>query len=105
MIKIEFDDQVVSDDDMKKLSLAVRDIVSEVTGIKDVFVYANSARIKVAIAPIEIFIQMSAEKIKDQSDTINAFKLSIREWKKNNSFSYPINLTLVPMHWSVEIDI
>lgn len=105
LIKLEFDDSKVPDKDIAALSQAVRDIVSNVTGIADVFVYANSAKIKVQIAPIEIFVEMSAPKIKDIDALMADIKEKLSEWKKSVNFAYPINLTLIPMNWKVEIDI
>ena len=101
LIKLEYDDAKVPDKDIEELSKAVRDIVSETTGIADVFVYANSAKIKVQIAPIEIFVEISAPKIKDADALIGEIKKKLSSWKAANSFGYPINLTLIPMNWKV----
>ncbi|MDE2029026.1 MAG: hypothetical protein KGI97_00515 [Alphaproteobacteria bacterium] len=105
LIRIEFDDEVVSDGDARSLSEVVRIIVSEETGIEDVFVYANAARIKVQIAPIEIFIEMSAPKIADADDLFARIKKRLSEWKGRRAFSHPINLTLIPMNWKFETGI
>lgn len=80
-------------------------IVSEVTGIEDVFVYANSSLIKIKIAPIEVFIEMSAHKIKDQNELMKDIKEKIIIWKQKVNFTYPINLTLIPMQWKFEVGI
>jgi hypothetical protein len=70
-----------------------------------VFVYANKAQIKVKIAPIEIFVEMSAHKITDLDELFSEIKSNLSEWKKTNNFSHPINLTLIPMNWKIEIGI
>lgn len=105
LINIEFDNTKVGDSDVKILSEAIQKIVSEVTGIEDVFVYARSAEIKVKIAPIEIFIQMSAHKITDMDDLVAKIKSRLSEWKQQVNFPHPINLTLIPMYWKIEIGI
>lgn len=105
MINIEYDDSKVSDDEVKVLSKAIQKIVSEVTSIKDVFVYANSAKIKIEIAPVEIFVEMSDHKIENLDDLTNKIKERLSSWKKENNFSVPINLTVIPMHWKVEVGI
>ena len=105
LIRLEYDDAKISDSDAEKLSKAVRDIVSETTGIADVFVYANTAKIKIQIAPIEIFVEMTAKKIKDEDILVNEVKTKLSEWKVSNKFQYPINLTLIPMNWRVEVGI
>ena len=105
MIKIEYDDTKVSDKEIASLSESIQKIVSSVTQIEDVFVYANSARIKVKIAPIEVFVQMTASKIKDKDGLIGEIKSKLSDWKKVSNFQHPINLTLIPMDWNVEIGI
>jgi len=105
LIRIEFDNAVVSDADAQALSTAVRDIVSNITKIEDVFVYANSSLIKIQIAPIEVFVEMSAPKISDPDALIANIKNEILVWKKKNGFSHLINLTLIPMTWKIEIGI
>ena len=105
LINLEYDNAKVSDQEVESLSQAVRDIVSETTHIEDVFVYANTAKIKVQIAPIEIFVQMTASKIQDENRLIEEIKTKLKEWKTNNTFTHPINLTLIPMNWKVEIGI
>ena len=105
IIKIEFDDLKVKENEIRKLSEVAKKIVSNITGIEDVFVYANSAQIKVNIAPIEIFVEMSLSLIEDQDDLIKKIRLGLSIWKKENKFNYPINLTLIPMQWKFEVGI
>lgn len=105
VINIEYDDKSISDPDVLRLSEGVRDIVSKLTGIDDVFVYANTARIKVRVAPIEVFVQMSAHKIKDLDSLVAEIKEEISKWKKENDFNYLINLSFIPMNWKIELGI
>ena len=56
----------MNDEEVTRLADAVQKIVSDATRIEDVFVYGNSAHIKLKVAPIEIFIRMSADKIPDR---------------------------------------
>lgn len=105
MINLEYDNKSVPDADAEALSKAVRDIVSETTGIADVFVYANTAKIKVQIAPIEIFVHMTDKKIENREELISTIKNKLSDWKTSENFSHPINLTLIPMDWNIEIGI
>ncbi len=105
VINIEYDDKECNSDDILKLSNAVQKIVSKATKIEDVSVYANSAKIKVKIAPIEIFVQMSENKISNEDKLLGKIKTELLKWKKQNSFLHPINLTLIPMKWKIEIRI
>jgi hypothetical protein len=105
IIKIQYDDTKVEKSNIQNLSNAIQKIVVDATGIEDVFVYGNSSEIKIKIAPIEIFVEMSAHKIKDEDTLIKDIKGRLSAWKKENNFPYPINLTLIPMNWKIEIGI
>ena len=105
MIHIEYDNTKVTDEDIIKLADAIQKIVSTATQIEDVFVYANSAHIKLKIAPLEIFIQMSAHKITDRETLFNAIKVQLADWNLKNKFQHPLNLTLIPMEWKFETGI
>jgi len=105
MINIEYDDSKVSDSDIQKLSEEIQRIVSETTGIEDVFVYSNSSHIKIKIAPIEIWVRMTAGKIKDLDELVEQVKGKLSEWKKGSNFPHPMNLTIIPMNWKVEVGI
>jgi hypothetical protein len=105
VIKLEFDESVLNRSSAEVLAKAVRDIVAEETKIGDVFVYGNSATIKIQTAPVEIFIEMSAEKIHDKEDLMSRIKNRLKDWKLKNNFQTPLNVTLIPMNWKVEINI
>ena len=102
---IIYEDKIVKDDKIKELSNAIKDIVSKETKIKEVFVYGDSPKIKIDIAPIEIFIEMSATAIKYKDKLFKNIKNSLSTWKKENKFNYSINLTLIPMDWIFETNI
>lgn len=105
VIRIDFDATQNQKDHVIALSKAVQAIVSEVTGIEDVFVYANDSEIKVKVAPIEIFVQMSRQKIKDIDALVQEIKTRLSAWKKDQAFPHPINLSFIPMEWKIEIGI
>src|SRR3989344_3244964 len=105
LINIEYDDGKLNDKDVLNLSEVMQKIVSKRTKIKDVFVYANTSQIKVKIAPVEIFIQMSENKIQDLERLFNEIKLDLSKWKKKNFVKYTINLTIIPMKWKFETNI
>ena len=104
-IRIDFDGDKVKKKEILALSNAAQKIVSEATKIEDVFVYANSSQIRVKIAPVELYVEMSEHKIKDLDKLFNEIKSGISNWKKQNKFSHPINFTLIPMKWKFDIDI
>ena len=105
MITIQYDDGKVSDDEISELATEIQKIVSKITKIEDVFVYGNSAKVKVKIAPIEIFVKMSDFKIKDLDALTAQIKAELIDWKNKTGFRRPINLTVIPMHWKVEVEI
>ena len=103
IVRIDFDKEKVSALDTEARSLAVQKIVAEETKIEDVVVYANNAEIKVKAWPIEIFVQMSEQKIVNEDELFEALKSRIVAWKKETSFAHPINLTFIPMKWRIEV--
>ena len=105
VIRIDFDNQKVSEDEVRALSNAMQKIVSEITHIEDVFVYANNSQIKVKVAPIEIFIQLSSHKIEDTDALVAEMKSQLSNWEKENNFEHSINMTFIPMDWKIEIGI
>ncbi len=105
MINIKFDDQKVEDKEIVALSNAVIKIVQHATGISEVFVYADSPRIKIGVAPVEIFVEMSASKVNDREKLFEAIKEPLSKWRKDNNFRHPITITLTPVDWRFEVDI
>ena len=105
IIRIDFDNEQIGNDDIRNLSTGIRGIVSEVTEIEDVFVYANNSEIKVKVAPVEIFVEMSAHKIKDLGELTTTIVSRLSDWKKENHFTTPLNLSVIPMPWKIEIGI
>ncbi len=105
VINIEFDADKVSEEDMQLLCDGAHEVVSKVTEIEDVPVYAHSAEFKTAIAPIEVFIRLSAHKVKDVEALTADLKQAFITWKNGNNFNHPINMTFIPMNWKIEIDI
>ena len=105
LIRIEYDNKTIESKAVAALADATQKIVSDVTKIDDVFVYANSSEIKVKVAPVEIFVEMSAHKIEDVDTLTKELTARISDWKKENNFNHPINFTLIPMQWKIAINI
>ncbi len=105
IIRIDYDNEKIDSESISKVSHAIRDIVADVTQIEDVFVYGNSSDIKIKIAPVEIFVEMSAHKIENLDELTAKIVARLSEWKKENNFITPLNFTLIPMPWKVEVKI
>jgi hypothetical protein len=104
-IRINYDNKKLTDEQIMTLSEAVQKMVMNITGIEDTFVYADSPHIKVKVAPIEIYVQISAQKIKDKDALFDDIKMQIHTWKQTTNFPHPINLTLMPMEWKFDVNI
>lgn len=105
VINVDYDDAVVSEEDVKNLSTALQKIVVEATNIDDVNVYANTAHIKVNVLPIEVFIRMSAAKIENETALIENIEHRLKEWKKEVVYPHKVNIYLIPMQWIIRSDI
>lgn len=105
IINIKYDESVVKDAEIITLSNALRDIVIKATSIKEVFVYADSPKIKIDVAPIEVFVEMSASKVENKEKLFEEIKNQLSDWKKTNNFKYPITITLIPVNWIFEVGI
>lgn len=105
IINIKYDDSVVKDAEIITLSNALRDIVIKATSIKEVFVYADSPKIKIDVAPIEVFVEMSASKVENKEKLFEEIKNQLSDWKKTTDFKYPITITLIPVNWIFEVGI
>ncbi len=105
VVTIEYDGDVVSAEDMQKLADASHKLISKVTGIEDVPVYAHNAEVKAKIAPIEIFIRLSAHKVHDTDALTQQLKQALSAWKHEQNYPHPINMSFIPMNWNIEIDI
>ena len=81
-INIEYDDTKLTEKEALELSKVIQKIVSQATGIKDVFVYTNSAQIKVQIAPIEIFVRMSTHIMQNNQFLMEDIKKELSKWKE-----------------------
>ena len=105
IIRIDYDNEQIGNEDIIRVSHSIRDIVADVTKIEDVFVYGNSSEIKIKVAPVEIFVEMSAYKIENLEELTAKIVARLSEWKKENNFTIPLNFTLIPMPWKVEVEI
>lgn len=105
VIKVKYDDAVLTEAEANDLSHAAQKIVKEATGIEATFVYGNAAHIKIDIPPVEVLVEMSGHKIDDEDVLLKKMSDGLRAWKKKTSFPHPINLALIPMHWKIDFDI
>lgn len=105
MINVKFDDSKVGDEKITELCNGLIKIVKDATNIDDVFAYADSPRIKIDVAPIEVFIEMSSTKVPNKDDLFTKIKDGISEWKKGTGFEYKITVTLIPVDWKFEVGI
>lgn len=105
VIRLEYDNAVVTEAEAQAICDAAQKVVEGATGIKEVFVYGNTSHIKVKVAPIEIWVEMSDHKIQDADILAKSFREGLSQWKQQTDFTHLINITLIPMAWKLELDI
>ncbi len=105
VVRIDFDNQKITEGEVKALVEALQKIVLEATKTDDVPVYANHSEVSVQIHPIEIFVQMSAYKIQDLDALVADIKSRLSAWKAESGFKHLINFSFIPMEWKIEIGI
>ncbi|MEM6811575.1 MAG: hypothetical protein AAF549_03815 [Pseudomonadota bacterium] len=105
IIRIDFDEKQVNRDQIETLSKAIQSIVSDKTEIKEVFVYVDEHVFVIDADPIEVFVEMSAHIMEKNDQLMAQIKTDIQKWKSETNFDIPINLTLTPMNWQLEIGI
>src|SRR4051812_42157958 len=107
VIRIEYDPNKVTAEQITRLAEDVVEYTKEVTEIPEVYAWVNASQIRINIDPVDIFIELSAHKVPDG----DASKLSkpiadkIRQWKAEQNFAQLINLTVIPVQWQLEIGI
>lgn len=105
MIKIKYDDTKLDDGQIIALSKALKKIVIAATNIPETFVYADSPKIKIDVAPIEVFIEMSASKVPNKDELFSRIRDGIVQWKNESKFTHPITVTLTPVDWKFEVGV
>ncbi len=103
MITVKYDNTKLGDEQIIILSKALQKVVIEATNIPETFVYADSPKIKIDVAPIEVFVEMSATKVSDKEELFNKIKTGLIDWKNETKFEYPITITLTPVDWKFEV--
>lgn len=64
-IKLEYDDRIMSQSQAETACKALQEAVAS-AGFENVFVYGNTSEIKINIAPIKAWIEVSAYKVTDR---------------------------------------
>ncbi len=105
VIRLEYDNAVVNEAEAQAICDAAQKVVVDATGIEEVFVYGNSSHIKVKVAPIEIWVEMSDHKVSDADVLAKSIREGLSAWKSQANFPHLINLTLIPVQWKLELGI
>lgn len=105
VVRVDFDQEKVSAEEVKQFVKGLHEVISSTTNIEDVPVYANASQFSYAIAPVEVFIQLSDHKVNDASELTQILKENLIAWTQDNGFKHLINMTFIPMKWNIEIEI
>jgi hypothetical protein len=107
-IQILFDDSVVSEEQVLQLGNALRDIALGADNLHDVsfaFAYGESPKIKIGLAPLEVYIKITRWKITDEKALSAEFREKLTAWKQEVHYPHPVNILLMPMDWLIEDNI
>jgi hypothetical protein len=107
IIRIEYDPDKVSAAQITQLAKDVVRFTKETTGIPETYAWVNASQIRINIDPVDIFIELSAHKVPDgdPNQLSKPIAAKIKQWKQEHHFEPPINLTVTPVNWALEIGI
>jgi len=107
IIRVEYDPDKVSAEQITQLTQDVVAFTKEVTGIPEVYAWVNASQIRINIDPVDIFIELSAQKVPNSDPSVVSKPIAdrIRQWKIDHNFNQPVNLTVTPVQWQLEIGI
>lgn len=105
-INIEYNKDRVTLDEIKKVSVAIKKIVEDLTPERLVYVNATSFDYSLNSDPLEILIHLSQHLIAGKRDAyLNNIVTNFKTWKTDNHFSVPTNIILIPMDWDLRINV
>jgi hypothetical protein len=107
IIRVEYDPDKISAEEITELSQAAVEFTREVTGIPETYAWVNASDIRIDIDPVDIIVEISAHKVPDGDPKKLSGPIAdkIRQWKAEHQFTQPINLTVTPVNWALEIGI
>ena len=105
MVTIRYDGGKVASEEAAALASIMRKLVTEAVKVKDVFVYADEALLAIGVDPIEVFVQVNAQKTSDPAALMDKITQTLTVWKQQNNFAHPINLNIIPVEWHAKFGI
>ena len=106
MIHIEYDPAKVTKEQAKQLAEDMVKFTQKATGLPDVYGWANASQIRTAVDPVEILVELSAHLVPEGPKALSQpLAANLKQWKVDHNFELPLNLTVVPMNWALEIGI
>lgn len=103
VIRLEYDDEIVSARRAREFANIFRATVVETTGRpeSEVCLYGNASNIKLNVAAIQVWLEMSDYKVADADELTDNIRQQIAAWKVKARFEHQIKVTLTPMRWKV----
>jgi hypothetical protein len=95
----------VTDEEATTLGNALQTVVAKAIEEKDVFIYADKTLIVVGADPIEVFVQVNAQKVSDPAALMTKISEDLAVWKTQNNFAHPINLNVMPVEWHAKFGV
>lgn len=106
LIYIDYDKTLIFESEMSSFCKDAERIIGNMMEIeRDIPTYASSYEITHNIYPIEIFIKVTKNKVKDKEEMLKKLWIEFATWKKTNHFPHNISLSIIPMDWVFELNI
>ncbi len=105
MVVIKIDKTIVDEVSSRNLAASIAPIIAQAIEDDDVFVYVEGPNIVQSADPIEIFIQLNAQKSPDPEAIIEKIAESIGAWKNSVGYPHLLNINVTPVPWYSKIGI
>ena len=107
IVRIDYEKEHVSEDNVRKLVQAIQISAADVTGYdpEEISVFASANQITANAAPLEIYIYATFPDVSedDMESMLEKLSFLILDFKKENDIKIPFNLSVVKMNWKFKI--
>ena len=109
IIKIDYDKKKIRSEDVHKLAVELQKIAGDAMGLplSRFSVYATANDLAINAAPVEIYIQAGAQVVSKGSagKYLKTIIKHVKDFKKANRITTPLNISLIRMDWKYELEV
>lgn len=109
IVRIDYEKNKISQEEIKKVAEAVQGFTAEVTEYdpKDISVFASENQITVNAAPIEIYVYATFPEAsgEDMEAMLTKLRDLVTPFKEQNNITIPFNLSIAKMNWKFELEV